>query len=171
MSVPVSLAQQQMPQLLPEFLARYPQVRVQMHVSNRRVDVINEGFDVADNPLTPEDETVNSDRVEEEAISLLIERLHPEELRRLVDRAVAPIANPSGFSFAIPSACCAPCFTSPLLGVPPVNVDFTLSTLIAGLATLIIWTNAHSFASLIVFSILGDEWAGVKAGLRARLRV
>ena len=46
-SVPVSLAQQQMPQLLPEFLALYPQVRVQMHVSNRRVDVINEGYDVA----------------------------------------------------------------------------------------------------------------------------
>jgi DNA-binding transcriptional LysR family regulator len=46
-SIPVGLAQQQMPMLLPEFLARYPQVRVQMHVSNRRVDVINEGFDVA----------------------------------------------------------------------------------------------------------------------------
>jgi len=46
-SVPVGLAQQQMPMLLPEFLARYPQVRVQMQVSNRRVDVINEGFDVA----------------------------------------------------------------------------------------------------------------------------
>ena len=46
-SVPVGLAQQQMPQLLPEFLARYPQVRLQLHVSNRRVDVINEGFDVA----------------------------------------------------------------------------------------------------------------------------
>lgn len=46
-SVPVGLAQQQMPALLPEFLARYPQVRVQLHVSNRRVDVINEGFDVA----------------------------------------------------------------------------------------------------------------------------
>lgn len=46
-SVPVGLAQQQMPELLPEFLARYPQVRIQMHVSNRRVDLINEGFDVA----------------------------------------------------------------------------------------------------------------------------
>jgi len=46
-SVPVGLAQQQMPQLLPEFLARYPQVRLQLHVSNRRVDVINEGFDIA----------------------------------------------------------------------------------------------------------------------------
>lgn len=47
MSVPVGFALQQMPQLLPEFLARYPQVRVQMHVSNRRVDLINEGFDIA----------------------------------------------------------------------------------------------------------------------------
>ena len=46
-SVPVGLAQQQIPQLLPEFLARYPKVRVQLHVSNRRVDLINEGFDVA----------------------------------------------------------------------------------------------------------------------------
>ncbi|MGV8932126.1 MAG: LysR family transcriptional regulator [Luteimonas sp.] len=46
-SIPVGLAQQQIPMLLPEFLAKYPQVRVQMHVSNRRVDVINEGFDVA----------------------------------------------------------------------------------------------------------------------------
>ena len=46
-SVPVSLAQQLMPKLLPEFLARYPEVRVQLHVSNRRVDVFNEGFDVA----------------------------------------------------------------------------------------------------------------------------
>ena len=46
-SVPVGVAQQLMPKLLPEFLARYPEVRVQLHVSNRRVDVINEGFDVA----------------------------------------------------------------------------------------------------------------------------
>lgn len=46
-SVPVSMAQQLMPRLLPEFLARYPQVRVNLQVSNRRVDIINEGIDVA----------------------------------------------------------------------------------------------------------------------------
>lgn len=46
-SVPVSMAQQHMPKLLPEFLALHPKVRVQMLVSNRRVDVINEGVDVA----------------------------------------------------------------------------------------------------------------------------
>jgi DNA-binding transcriptional LysR family regulator len=47
LSLPVSIAQQMVPQLMPEFLAKYPQVRVQLHVSNRRVDVINEGFDLA----------------------------------------------------------------------------------------------------------------------------
>ena len=46
-SVPVSMAQQQMPRLLPDFMALYPKVRVQLIVSNRRVDVINEGVDVA----------------------------------------------------------------------------------------------------------------------------
>jgi DNA-binding transcriptional LysR family regulator len=46
-SVPVGLAQEQLPRLLPEFLARHPQVRLQLHVSNRRVDLINDGFAVA----------------------------------------------------------------------------------------------------------------------------
>lgn len=46
-SCPVAIAQQQLAGLLPEFLAAYPDVRVQLEVSNRRVDLINEGFDVA----------------------------------------------------------------------------------------------------------------------------
>ena len=46
-SIPVGLAQREIPSLLPDFLARYPDVRVQLHVSNRRVDLINEGFDLA----------------------------------------------------------------------------------------------------------------------------
>lgn len=46
-SVPVTLAQEIMPRVLPEFLERHPDVRVQVHVSNRRIDLINEGFDIA----------------------------------------------------------------------------------------------------------------------------
>ena len=46
-SVPVSLAQQEIPAMLPDFLALYPEVRVQLLVSNRRFDLINEGVDVA----------------------------------------------------------------------------------------------------------------------------
>ncbi len=46
-SMPVSLAQMQMPKLLPLFLDKYPKVRLQLNISNRRVDLINEGYDVA----------------------------------------------------------------------------------------------------------------------------
>ena len=46
-SSPVAVAQDMLARLLPEFLGAYPQVRVQLHVSNRRVDIIPEGFDVA----------------------------------------------------------------------------------------------------------------------------
>lgn len=46
-SVPVDIAQNQMAKILPSFLKKYPEVRVQMMVSNRRIDVINEGVDLA----------------------------------------------------------------------------------------------------------------------------
>ncbi|MDP2066587.1 MAG: LysR family transcriptional regulator [Burkholderiaceae bacterium] len=44
---PVTLAQTTLGPILPQFLARYPQVRVDMRVSNRAVDLVDEGFDVA----------------------------------------------------------------------------------------------------------------------------
>ena len=44
---PVTLAQSTIGPILGAFLARYPQVTVDMRVSNRAVDLIEEGFDVA----------------------------------------------------------------------------------------------------------------------------
>jgi len=46
-SCPVQLAQTTMARLLPAFLERYPNIRLVLHATNRRVDVLNEGFDVA----------------------------------------------------------------------------------------------------------------------------
>ena len=46
-SCPVSLAQQAMATLLPEFLDTWPAVSVQMLVTNRRIDLIREGVDLA----------------------------------------------------------------------------------------------------------------------------
>ncbi len=46
-SVPVTIAQELLPAILPDFLALHPDVRLQLHVGDRRVDVIQEGFDVA----------------------------------------------------------------------------------------------------------------------------
>jgi DNA-binding transcriptional LysR family regulator len=47
LSCPVSLAQSLLAPALPRFLERYPQVQLRVLSSNRRVDVIGEGFDVA----------------------------------------------------------------------------------------------------------------------------
>ncbi|HET7931829.1 MAG TPA: LysR substrate-binding domain-containing protein [Rhodanobacteraceae bacterium] len=47
LSSPVSLAQSLLAPELPKFLAQHPQVQLRVLSSNRRVDVIGEGFDVA----------------------------------------------------------------------------------------------------------------------------
>ena len=46
-SCPVALAQSYLARIVPDFLAQHAAIRLALHVSNRRVDVLNEGFDVA----------------------------------------------------------------------------------------------------------------------------
>lgn len=46
-SVPITVAQGIMAEVMPAFLARFPKVKVQMTVTNRRIDLIEEGIDVA----------------------------------------------------------------------------------------------------------------------------
>lgn len=46
-SCPVSIVQAAMAGIMPEFLRRYPQVKVLILSTNRRVDLINEGVDIA----------------------------------------------------------------------------------------------------------------------------
>ena len=46
-SCPISIAQQMLAQLLPEFLDTWPSVSVQVLATNRRVDLIREGVDLA----------------------------------------------------------------------------------------------------------------------------
>src|SRR6201996_3171662 len=47
LSCPVPLAQNPLAGLFPEFFSRYPSIRLLVHATNRRVDVLNEGFDLA----------------------------------------------------------------------------------------------------------------------------
>jgi len=46
-SCPIALAQSALAPILPAFLEAYPAIRMELHVSNRRVDVLAESFDVA----------------------------------------------------------------------------------------------------------------------------
>jgi DNA-binding transcriptional LysR family regulator len=54
---PVTLAQSAIGKLIPGFLARYPKVRIEMEVSNRVVDLVQEGVDVALRVRSTLDET------------------------------------------------------------------------------------------------------------------
>ncbi len=47
LSCPVSLVQTVLAYLLPDFMAQYPKMQVRVVASNRRVDVIGEGYDLA----------------------------------------------------------------------------------------------------------------------------
>lgn len=47
LSCPVALAQTVLAYLLPDFLAQYPKMQVRMLASDRRVDIISEGIDLA----------------------------------------------------------------------------------------------------------------------------
>jgi DNA-binding transcriptional LysR family regulator len=47
LSCPVSITQNVMAEILPRFMQQYPQVKLLVLSTNRRVDVINEGIDVA----------------------------------------------------------------------------------------------------------------------------
>ena len=46
-SSPIAMAPTVMAELIPEFLARYPKMQVRLLASDRRVDLIGEGFDIA----------------------------------------------------------------------------------------------------------------------------
>lgn len=47
LSCPIALSQTVMAQVLPDFLEQYPKVQVRLLSSDRRVDLIGEGFDIA----------------------------------------------------------------------------------------------------------------------------
>ncbi|SDJ11106.1 DNA-binding transcriptional regulator, LysR family [Ferrimonas sediminum] len=46
-SAPVSFASRHLPRLLSDFRKAYPQVQIDLHLNDRRVDIVEEGFDVA----------------------------------------------------------------------------------------------------------------------------
>lgn len=113
-SCPVALAQASLAVILPEFFARCPGVRVQLHVSNRRVDVLSEGFDVAlrvrTRPSGEDGLVMRSFREMREllvASRVYLERAgrpaHPEELAGLDALGYGPEAERQSWELAGPA--------------------------------------------------------------------
>jgi DNA-binding transcriptional LysR family regulator len=86
-SCPISIVQSVVSHILPEFLALHPKMQVRLQATNRRVDVIGEGFDVAirvrsklDTDATLVVRTFGQSRVLPVASPDLLKRYgHPEE--------------------------------------------------------------------------------------------
>ncbi|MFV3307863.1 LysR family transcriptional regulator [Pseudomonas sp. NY15181] len=78
-SVPTPYAHYRLLPLLPEFRRRYPQVAVDIHVSNRNIDFADEGYDLAVRGREPADSSLVARRLEDAELVVVGT---PEYLRR-----------------------------------------------------------------------------------------
>lgn len=92
LSCPVTLAQSAMGPLLPGFMQRYPQVRVEMRVLNRPVDPVEDGVDIALR-VRPQIENSATLVAKTFGVSRLILVACPDQLRRQ-----GPVLQPADLS-------------------------------------------------------------------------
>ncbi|MEO6985330.1 MAG: LysR family transcriptional regulator [Paralcaligenes sp.] len=81
LSCPVTLAQSWVGEVLPEFMARHPQVQVVMEVTNRVVDLVDEGVDIALRVRTTLDDS-GSLVVKRLGVSQTVMVISPKQLQR-----------------------------------------------------------------------------------------
>ncbi|AGI24530.1 LysR substrate-binding domain-containing protein [Pseudomonas sp. MT3] len=100
LSCPVALAETSLNEMLPGFLAAYPQVNLELLLTNRRVDLLNEGVDVALRVRAPGDEDLSliSRRLRQAMTALVAapELLHGRQLTHPEDLAALPILGAIG---------------------------------------------------------------------------
>jgi DNA-binding transcriptional LysR family regulator len=70
-SMPTPYAHYRVLPLLPEFRARYPEVQVDVHLSNRNIDFAEEGYDLAIRGRTPPDSNLIARKLEDAELVLV----------------------------------------------------------------------------------------------------
>jgi DNA-binding transcriptional LysR family regulator len=75
-SAPTPFAHARLLPLLASFRAKYPQVRVEVHVSNRNIDFAEEGFDLAIRGRAPADTSLVGRKLEDAALVLAASRAY-----------------------------------------------------------------------------------------------
>ncbi|RZL96435.1 MAG: LysR family transcriptional regulator [Variovorax sp.] len=78
-SAPTTYGHHRLLPLLPEFRARYPDIRIEVHVSNRNIDFAGEGYDLAVRVRVPGDSTLIARHLEDAELVLVAA---PDYLRR-----------------------------------------------------------------------------------------
>jgi len=100
-SVPTPFAHYRLLPLLPEFRRRYPQVTVDIHVSNRNIDFADEGYDLAVRGREPADSSLVARRLEDAELVVVGT---PEYLRRTgMPRTPDDLAGHDCIQYDLPS--------------------------------------------------------------------
>lgn len=78
-SAPTTYAHYRLFPMLPRFVAAYPKVQIEISVSNRNIDFVDEGFDVAIRLGTPQDSRLVARKLEDATLGLFAS---PDYLKR-----------------------------------------------------------------------------------------
>jgi len=101
LSVPTTYGHYRVLPLLPEFTARHPQVKVEVHIANRNVDLIEEGYDLAIRRGPPPDSRLVARTLEEATLGLFAA---PAYLHRCgMPRELADLKHHDCIPFVLPS--------------------------------------------------------------------
>ncbi|OWJ93238.1 LysR family transcriptional regulator [Pseudomonas sp. A46] len=88
--------------LLPEFRRRYPQVKIEMHLSNRNIDFAAEGYDMAIRVRAQPDSTLIARHLEDAALVVIAT---PDYLGRMgTPRTLEDLARHECIQFELPSS-------------------------------------------------------------------
>lgn len=87
--------------LLPEFRQRYPEVQVEVHLSNRNIDFADEGYDLAIRGRTPTDSNLIARKMEDAELVLVAA---PSYIKRAgAPKSLEDLANHDCIQFELPS--------------------------------------------------------------------
>lgn len=100
-SVPTTYGHHRVLPLLPAFRVRYPEVQVDVHVSNRNIDFVAEGFDLAIRARDPVDSSFIARKLEDAELVVVAA---PGYLARAgVPQSIAALAQHDCINFVLPS--------------------------------------------------------------------
>lgn len=101
-SLPTTYGHHRVLPLLPQFRDRYPRVKVDIHLGNRNIDFINEGYDMAIRVRAQPDSTLIARHLEDAALVLVAS---PDYLKRSGEpRSINDLSQHECIQFELPSS-------------------------------------------------------------------